>query len=89
MDKTFTNKIDGSNISLYGIEEYFGIKKHLLDFEPTTAEVSWGIEIDYRDWGIKDTLLYLSTGYVDVEFSGDKTKETIEELVKKWNTRYG
>ena len=83
MDATFTNKIDGSDISIYGIEEFFSIKKHILDFNPVEAEVGWGVEIDYRDWGIKDCLLYLSTGWVDIEWEGEKNQETIDEITGK------
>jgi len=74
-EESFTTPIEGEKISLYREESYEKFKSLVLGDEesvgevlrPSSAKVDWGLNLDLRDWGIKDISISIKNVIVDVD----------------------
>jgi hypothetical protein len=74
-EESFTTPIKGERISLYGEESYEKFKSLILGEEeelddvlrPSSAKVDWSLDLDLRDWGIKDISIYIKNVIVNVD----------------------
>ena len=64
MTTTFVTKIKGSNVSIYDKGKHLFKDKDVQETD-AIANVFWKVEIDYREWGIKDVTV--SVQKVEIE----------------------
>ena len=85
----FTSKIDARNVSIYDLDNKFPKLKGLqngtdYEIEPTDFRVYWSVDIETREWGIKDIdwSVTLISGDFDIVYfdanGSEKEREPIE-----------
>jgi hypothetical protein len=75
----FTTKISGFDVSVFGLRRFLGIDS-ILDVEVDSADiiVRWYMEIDGREWGIKDLTVGIRSVMGDIRWyvSPDELTDT-------------
>ena len=77
--ETFTTQVKGKNIYLYQEDVYEKFKglslgvEEVLDevLQPESAKVLWGLNLDLREWGIKDIAISIQNVIIDIQIASD------------------
>jgi hypothetical protein len=78
-EESFTTPIKGEKISLYREQSYEKFKSLILSDEeeidevlnPSSAKVDWSLDLDLRDWGIKDMTISIKNVVVNVDVASE------------------
>jgi hypothetical protein len=77
--ETFSTPIRGEKISLYNEESYEKFKNLILADEeeldevltPSSAKVEWDLDLDLREWGIKDMSISIKNVILNIDVVSD------------------
>lgn len=88
--ETYEASIDSSDISIYGIDKYFGVNLGTIDAS-ANLKVEYSLEPEARSWGIKSIYISLDsiTGTISWEAYLDEiSEEQKEKLLTKGGKIY-
>lgn len=74
-EESFTTPIKGEKIYLHGEDSYEKFKSLILGDEeeidevlrPSSAKVDWGLDLDLREWGVKNISISIKNVVIDVD----------------------
>jgi len=78
-DLTFTAELKRTEVDIYGLKHYFGVPD--CDIDTTqTATVNFHVEIDARNWGVKDIDIFVDSVIINIEWKTYTEYITPEEM---------
>jgi hypothetical protein len=83
----FTTKLENENISCYGVPKHLELSKDIEISEITArATVKWSVDIDAREWGIKDFIhiFHSVEAEIELEYYSEDDKDCNNLLTKRF-----
>ena len=90
MINTYEVDIESSDIDLYYVDQYFGVKSGVID-ATAKLNIEYSLEPEVRKWGIKSIYIHIKNVYGTISwdaYADDLTEEDRQKLIKKGGKIY-